>query len=97
MAKPKYIADLENRMESIEGSQQTILDQTKEIHIALLGTEYDQAEGGKGGIVQRLGDNEDKVEGLNKWKTQSKARNAVIWIGVSSGLAALWAFVVRNS
>lgn len=95
--KPKYISDLEGRMDTLEKNQDEILVKTDQIHIALIGTEYDKANqsGGKGGgIVKRLGLVEKCVGTLEQWKVKISTINAIVYIVGGAAITAVWSIVL---
>ena len=108
--KPKYIADLEGRIDILEIShgeikdnqaefrkdQKVILEKLNAIWICLDGTEFDHdnVNGKGGGVVRRLSRTEKKVSLLEVWKTKVNTRNTVIWSMASAAIAAVWSYVL---
>ena len=78
--------------------QDGISIQIGEMHIALIGTKYDQAStnGQGGGLVKRLGRVEKIAECMKLWKVRTRMRDKTIWIVFSAFLGGVWTVVLLN-
>ena len=88
------IEEIKIKMSCHEQYQEKMLMKLTGIENLLAGTEYDQMNGG--GLVKKVNKNEQKCNDLIIWKEKTNTRNAIIWIGVASGLTALWGLMVAN-
>jgi len=89
----KQTRENQDRMFEIQGES---LRKINQIHTCLAGTDYDkdQTNGSGGGLVRRVGRLEKVTTALERWKTQSKTRNTVVWTAVSVALSALWGLLL---
>ena len=95
------IDELKNKYRETRNNQDVIFEQNGQIlfklntiHDCLMGTEYDQNNGG--GLVKKVNRNERACRDLVIWKEKSKTRNAIIWTIVGGGLTAIWGLMVTH-
>ena len=81
-------------MNDLKEHQEKVLMKLTGIENLLVGTEYDQNNGG--GLVKKVNRNEKVCQEFHIWKEKSKTRNGVIWIGLSGVASLLGAFIVAN-
>lgn len=115
MAKPKYITELEGKINACElmnkeikmnqdnlmitqadllRKQSETHDKTMEIHLCLMGTEYDKEA--NGGLVKKINRIYVDVELLKAWKNKITVTGTIMYSILTGVLAFLTAVIVKN-
>lgn len=74
--------------------QSETLRKLNEVHHCLLGTEYEQNNGG--GLVRKVGKLEKLCDTFNIWMEKTKTRNAIIYTLITALLGFISTVIIAN-